>query len=63
MPTATYTITEIASLFGIGKSAAYAAAQKDELPVPVIRIGGRYVVPKAPVDALLGIDPEPQEAA
>lgn len=63
MPTATYTIAEIASLFGIGKSAAYAAAQKDELPVPVIRIGGRYVVPKAPVDAILGISDHPQEVA
>lgn len=63
MSTATYNITEVAQLLGIGKSAAYRAAQNNELPVPVIKIGGRYVIPRKPLDELLGITPEPQEAA
>lgn len=59
---ATYTIAEVAQLLRIGESSAYAAAKKDGLPVPVIKIGGRYVVPRAPLDALLGITPEHSEA-
>lgn len=58
MSTATYNITEVAQILGIGKSAAYNAAKRNDLPVPVIKIGGRYVVPKAPLDALLGINPQ-----
>lgn len=60
MSTATYTLMEAAKLLGIGQSTAYAAAKRDELPVPVIRIGGRYVIPRKPLDDLLGIT---QEAA
>lgn len=63
MSTATYSINEVAQLLGIGTSAAYAAAKRDELPVPVIRIGGRIVIPRKPLDDLLGITPDPQEAA
>lgn len=63
MSTATYTLMEAAKLLGIGTSTAYAAAKRNELPVPVIRIGGRYVIPRKPLDELLGITPEPQEAA
>lgn len=62
--TATYSIPEAAELLGIGKSAAYAAAKTDELPVPVIKIGGRYIIPKAPLDALLGLtDDDPKAVA
>ncbi|MGC3905382.1 helix-turn-helix transcriptional regulator [Corynebacterium variabile] len=63
MTTATYTLTQAATLLGIGKSSAYAAAQTGTFPTPIIRIGGRYVVPKAPLDELLGITPDPQEVA
>lgn len=56
MPTATYNINEVAQLLGIGKSAAYNAAKNGNLPVPAIKIGGRYVVPRKPLDELLGID-------
>lgn len=63
MPTATYSVNEVAQLLGIGTSAAYAAAKRDELPVPVIRIGGRIVIPRKPLDDLLGITEQPTEAA
>ena len=47
----TYTITEAAALLGVGKSAAYEAARRGE--IPVIRIGRRLVVPKAALQRLL----------
>lgn len=42
---------------GIGQSSAYAAAKNGTFPVPVIRIGGRYTVPTAPLRKLLGLPP------
>ena len=58
---ATYTIEETAVVLGIGRSACYDLAKRDELPVPVIRIGARrIVVPKPALDRLLaGQSPEP----
>lgn len=55
---ATIDLPRLAVLLGIGKSAAYKAAANDDLPVPVFRIGGRIVVPVAPVATLLGITPD-----
>ena len=54
----TYTITEAAELLGVGKSAAYEAARRGE--IPVIRIGRRLVVPKAALQRLLKC---PEEAS
>jgi excisionase family DNA binding protein len=50
---ATATLGEVASLLGIGRSTAYELAQRDALPVPVIRLGRRLVVPRAALDRLL----------
>lgn len=36
---------------------AYDAVKRGEFPVPVIKAGRRYVVPVAPILALLGIGP------
>ncbi|MGP9760701.1 helix-turn-helix domain-containing protein [Corynebacterium sp. AOP12-C2-36] len=58
MSSATYTVREAAKLLGIGASAAYAAAKADAFPVPVIKIGGRYVIPRRPLDDLLGLTTE-----
>jgi excisionase family DNA binding protein len=52
---ATFTIEETAQLLGIGRSAAYAAAHRDELPVPVIRVGRRLLVSRHRLMALLGM--------
>lgn len=56
MTTATYTVEEAAQLLGIGITAAYRAARRGELPVPAIKIGSRWVIPRRPLDQLLGID-------
>lgn len=52
----TLTVREAATLLGISASSAYEAARKNKFPVPVIRVGGRIVVPAAPLLDLLGID-------
>lgn len=66
---ATATIGEVAAAFGIARSTAYELAKADRLPVPVIRLGRRLVVPRAALDRLLvgdlppaAIDPEPSAA-
>ncbi|MGH8873899.1 MAG: helix-turn-helix domain-containing protein [Acidimicrobiia bacterium] len=52
----TYTIPEVAGLLGIGRNLAYELAARDELGVPVLHLGRRLLVPKAPLLALLGQD-------
>ena len=47
----TLTVEEAARVLGIGRSAAYLAAQRGDLPV--IRIGRRYVVPRAALERML----------
>lgn len=54
----TISLREAADIMGIGHSTAYAAVKNDTFPVPVIRIGGRYVVPKKPFMNLLGVTAE-----
>lgn len=49
----TYTIDETAALLGVSRSAAYAAAHRGKLGVPVIKVGRRYLIPRAPLDAIL----------
>jgi excisionase family DNA binding protein len=44
-------VEEAARVLGIGRSAAYLAAQRGDLPV--IRIGRRYVVPRAALERML----------
>jgi hypothetical protein len=47
-------------ILGIGRSKCYQLARAGRFPVPVIRHGHRYVVPVAPILALLGLDLQPQ---
>lgn len=47
---------------GIGRTAAHSLARRGEFPVPVIRAGGTYRVPVAPLLSLLGLSPEPAAA-
>jgi predicted DNA-binding transcriptional regulator AlpA len=51
----TYRIEEVAKLLGIGRNKAYEAAQRDDCPFPVIRIGKRLVVPRVAINRMLGI--------
>jgi hypothetical protein len=53
----TITIPEFCRLTGITRQTGYSAARRDELPVPVIRIGKRMVIPARAVADLLGEDP------
>jgi hypothetical protein len=48
----TYTIDEVAALFGIGRNQAYEGAGT---AFPIIRVGRRILVPKAAIDRMLGI--------
>lgn len=57
----TITLKRAAGLLAIGVSTAYGAVRNDEFPVPVIKIGGRIVVPTKPLLDLLGLEELPAE--
>ncbi len=49
-----------ARALGIGRTTAYELARRDELPVPVLRLGSRYRVNRADLLRALGVtDGEP----
>ena len=53
-----------ASILGVGRSTAYTLAQMGKFPVPLIRLGTRYIVPVHALLKLLHADadgPEPGE--
>ena len=50
----TLTVEQAAEQLGIGRNAAYEAIREERFPVRVIRIGFRYLIPKAELEALLG---------
>ncbi len=43
--------------FGVARDTAYRLAAEDAFPAPVIRVGRRWVVPRAGILKALGIDP------
>ena len=51
---AVYTIEEVAQMLGVGRSTAYDAARRGELPV--VRLGRRLLVPRARLNEFLGIN-------
>jgi excisionase family DNA binding protein len=55
----TITVEEAGRLLGIGRSLAYEAARRGELPT--IRLGRRLLVPTARLQALVGQAPEMRE--
>jgi excisionase family DNA binding protein len=54
----TLTVPEAAKILGISRNSAYEAAKRGE--IPSIWIGGRVLVPRAPLEKMLG---RSQEAA
>jgi excisionase family DNA binding protein len=52
----TLSVEEAARRLGIGRSLAYELARRDELGVPVVRLGRRFIVPRRPLDRLLGVE-------
>ncbi|MEX0784468.1 MAG: helix-turn-helix domain-containing protein [Dehalococcoidia bacterium] len=51
--TLTVSVEEAARMLGIGRSLAYEAVRTGTFPTRVIKIGTRYVIPRAPLEALL----------
>ncbi len=60
---ATATIGEVAVALGIARSTAYELAKADRLPVPVLRLGRRLVVPRAALDRVLTGEATPRMIA
>jgi excisionase family DNA binding protein len=60
---ATYTLKEAASKLGTTPRYAYEVVRIGKWPTSIIRVGRRVVVPKAELDALLGVQPKPDAAA
>jgi excisionase family DNA binding protein len=48
-----YTVSEAGALLGIGKNTAYAAVKHGTFPTPVVRIGRKWLVLRAPLDRIL----------
>ena len=48
---------EAARVLGVGRSTIYKAVKRGE--IPVIKIGGRFLVPKAALERLLMVEPQP----
>ncbi|HEX5496889.1 MAG TPA: hypothetical protein VFX70_20195 [Mycobacteriales bacterium] len=42
-------------VLGIGRTVAHQLARRGDFPVPVLRVGHKYVVPVAPLLELLGV--------
>ncbi len=53
----TVSVEEAGRWFGLGRSAAYEACQRGE--IPTLRFGRSVRVPTARARVLLGLDPEP----
>lgn len=50
----TCNLEEAALVLGIGRSHAYRYVETDEFPVPVIKMGNRYLVPIRPLLECIG---------
>jgi len=55
---ATVSVEEAGRILGIGRSSAFAAARRGE--IPVLRIGRRVLVPRAALERMLADPPQPQ---
>jgi excisionase family DNA binding protein len=55
---ATYTLTQAAKLIGIGRTSAYEAARRGE--IPCIKIGSKVLVPRAALHKMLGLPMDEQ---
>ncbi|WP_018391065.1 helix-turn-helix domain-containing protein [Ancylobacter sp. FA202] len=57
----TVDVVTAARVLGIGRNAAYEAVKVGE--IPSLKIGGRIVVPTAPLRKMLGIEPKNETVA
>ncbi len=56
MEKATLTLEETAKLLGLGRGTIYQMAREGRTPFSLIHAGRRWLVPKAKLFALLGLD-------
>lgn len=56
-----YTVPEAGRLLGISRNSAYDAAARGE--IPIVRIGGRLIVPRVALERLLAGAGKPEIAA
>ena len=57
----TFTIEEARAILGLGRNATYAAVKRGE--IPAVRIGGRWLVPRAELERLLRVRVGPRPPA
>jgi len=57
----TLSVEEVASLLGLGRTAAYEAARRGEIPCR--KLGRRVIVPVPALLEWLGVSPQQREAA
>ena len=55
----TLTLYDLARLWGVSYSTVYEQARANTLPVPVIRVGRRYLVSRKAYDAVMTAQHEP----
>lgn len=52
---ASFDVVTAGRYFGLGRTASYRLARSNDFPVPVLRLGGRFVVTKAALCTALGV--------
>lgn len=62
LQTPTITVPAVAPILGMSASSVYASLKEGTFPFPFIRIGGRIVIPTAPIRAGLGLDTDEPKA-
>ena len=64
MDSKTYTVDEAAAILGVSRDAVYRGVIRGDFPAPVLRLGGRILIPREPLDLLLrGKQPGSDEGA
>lgn len=60
LPRLTLTVPEAGRVLGLGRNASYEAARTGA--IPVLRIGGKLLVPRPALERLLGMRPQELES-
>ncbi len=55
LPRLTLTVPEAGRILGLGRNASYEAARTGA--IPVLRIGGKLLVPRPALERMLGLEP------
>jgi excisionase family DNA binding protein len=55
-PRATVDVATAAEILGVNKLTLYDAIRRGDSPVPVIKVGRRYLISKSELDRVLGVE-------